>query len=160
MGVTRRAVLGTAGLAPLLTARSPMTTPTVRGLGHRDQLGVSDALQKINPFLPGTGWDVIFAPTDLGIPPDGEVEVYHIYIDGPVGSSVDIRIDGQRWDFVSQGWQNGWDPQQPLLLRGGVTLAFFWSTAFFAGPYDKTGTAKVQPTATLWLRRPDRGVLG
>lgn len=128
----------------------PGTKP--RGLGHPSKDGVSDALTKINPFLPGSGWNVIFAPTDLGIPSDGEVEVYHIYLDGPVGSSVAVFIDNQRWDFVSQGWQNGWDPQQPLLLRGGVSLIFCWSVAFANGPYATTGTANVRPTATLWLR--------
>lgn len=132
-----------------------MTTPSrPRGLGHRDKLGQSDALQNLNPFLPGTGWDVIFSPTDLGIPPDGEIEVYHIYLDGPVGSQVAVFIDNQRWDFTSQGWQNGWDPQQPLLMRGGVSLVFCWSTAFFGPPYSKTGTGTTQPTVTLWLRIP------
>jgi hypothetical protein len=139
-----------------------MTTPNVvRGLGWRRGLGVADTAPDagINPFLPGTGWDVLFHPADLAFT-EPEAEVYHIYLDGPVGSSAAVLVDGHQWDFVSQGWQNGWDPQQPLLLKYGQSLQFCWSTAFFAGPYDTTGTASVRPVITIWLRIPQKGIFG
>jgi hypothetical protein len=158
MTITRRGLLG----AGLLLARhnGAMTQPNVvRGLGDRKKTGVQDNAPNtgVNPFLPGTGWDVIFTPSDLAFT-EAEAEVYHIYLDGPVGSSVAVLVDGHEWDFVSQGWQNGWDPQQPLLVKYGQSLQFCWSAAFAAGPYDKTGTSNVQPVVRLWLRVPQKGV--
>jgi len=158
--ITRRGILGAGVLAPLMAGRKAMTAPNVvRGLGWRRQTGVSDSLEKINPFLPGTGWDVLFHPIDLAFT-EVEAEVYHIYLDGPVGASTAVLVDGHRWDFVAQGWQNGWDPQQPLLLKYGQTLQFCWSVAATNPPFDPTGTANVQPDVTIWLRIPGkRGVL-
>lgn len=126
-----------------------------RTLGWRRNLGIADSTPNagVNPFLPGTGWDVIFTPSDLDFT-EVEVEVYHIYLDGPVGAAVAVLVNGHRWDFVAQGWQNGWDPQQPLVLRFGQTLQFCWSAAFTSPPYPGTGQATTQPDVTIWLRIP------
>lgn len=126
-----------------------------RTLGWRRQLGVADSAPDagVNPFLPGTGWDVIFHPSDLDFT-EVEVELYHIYLDGPVGAACAVLVNGHRWDFVSQGWQNGWDPQQPLILRFGQSLQFCWSAAFTSPPYPGTGQATTQPDVTIWLRIP------
>ena len=130
-----------------------MTGPgyETRGLGPRTQTGISDATVQLNPYLLGTGWDVIFAPQDLNFY-DPEVEVYHIALDGPVGSSAQIYRDNRPWDFVAQAWSNGWDPSQPMLLNPGHSVQFCWNVAFAAGPYNKT--SNVQPVVTLWLRKP------
>jgi len=127
--------------------------PPLRDLGPRGpMLGVADSLAtgNINPYLPGTGWDVLFAPADLSIPPDGEIEVYHIALDGPVGSSGVWMRDGKQFGYFL-GWTNEWDPQQPMILRGGQTVQFCWNTTATAGPYNRT--TNIQPVVTLWLRR-------
>lgn len=132
-----------------------------RDIGPRGaQLGVSDAapgIGGINPYLPGTGWDVIFQPADLSIPPDGEVEIYHIAIDGPIGSSAIVMRDGKIWDYVAQGWANGWDPSQPMLIRGGHYVQICWNVAFTSPPYNRT--SNIRPQATLWLRLPSHALL-
>ena len=119
-----------------------------RLLGHRTQFGVQDTTG-INPYLPLTGWDVIFTP-DVIASGLTEVEVFHISLDGPVGSSAAILLDNQIWDFVSQAWSNGWDPSQPMLLAQTVTVAICWNVARTAPPYNRT--TNIQPVATLWLR--------
>ena len=131
-----------------------MTGPVVlpRGLGWRTQLGQQDSAVTglINPYLPGTGWVVIFAPEDLDVA-DTEFECYHIALDGPVGSTAVVLIDGHQWDYVNQAWSNGWDPAEPMLIRSGQTVQLCWNRAFTAAPYNRT--TNVQPTVTLWLRR-------
>lgn len=125
-----------------------------RDLGTRGPLlGVADSTfyAQVNPYLPGTGWDVIFKPDDLDLPTDGEIEVYHIAIDGPIGSSLIVLRDGKEWDYASQGWANGWDPQQPLILFSGHFLQLCWNFGFTNPPYNRT--TNIQPRATLWLRR-------
>lgn len=119
-----------------------------RTLGHRTGTGQADT-QGINPYLPGTGWVVSFDTAAIGsnLP---ELELYHIALDGPVGSSAAVLLDGSPWDYVNQAWSNGWDPSQPMLIWQGATLAICWNVAFTAGPYNKTNN--IQPTATLWLR--------
>lgn len=119
-----------------------------RSLGHRFAVGQVDA-QNINPYLPGTGWVVTFDSGQMGSNLT-EIEVYHIAIDGPIGSSLAVLIDGAQWDYVAQGWANGWDPSQPMLLWQGATLALAWNVAATAPPYNRT--SNIQPVATLWLR--------
>lgn len=122
-----------------------------RLIGHRFGLGVTDPTgsASLNPYLPGTGWNVTFDPAALGSSLT-EIEVYHIAIDGPVGSSAVVLLDGFEWDYVSQAWSNGWDPGQPILLQQTSTLALCWNVAATAGPYNRT--TNIQPRATLWLR--------
>ena len=125
--------------------------PLAKPLGSRLQLGVSDALQQINPFNLGTGWDVIFDPVALNTN-QTQVEMYHASIDGPVGSAVQILINGNEWEFVPQGWQNYDDPVQPMLLGQTDTVAFCWTVPFTSGPYNRT--SNIQPRVTLWIRLP------
>ena len=122
---------------------------TTQDLGPRTQLGVSDASLQINPYLRGTGWDVVFDPTVWATNLTG-LEVYHISLDGPVGSSVKVTRNNQPWDFVLQGWANGWDPSEPMPFGQTDTVAFLWNTAFAAAPYSYP--ANVQPTVTCWIR--------
>jgi len=116
-------------------------------LGFRTKLGVTDSTG-INPYLPGSGWDVIFTPDSL--PQLTWFEVYHIALDGPIGSSAAVLLDNQPWDYINQGWANGWDPSQPMLVTNGLTVAFCWNVAATAGPFNRT--TNIQAQATLWLR--------
>lgn len=123
-------------------------------LGSVTQLGVSDQLAQVNPFLLGTGWDVIFTAqswnTNLT-----DFEIYQISLDGPLGSSVWMLLNRQPWNFVQQGWLNYNDPVQPIQMRQSDELEFCWNFAATAGPYNRT--SNVQPTVTCWLRAPMAG---
>jgi len=113
-------------------------------------MGVSDATLQINPFLLGTGWDVVFGAVELGTNLT-RVEIYQIALDGPIGSSVWMLRNGKKWNFVQQGWLNYNDPQQTLPLGQTETVQFCWNFPFTAGPYNRT--SNVQPEVTLWLRQ-------
>jgi hypothetical protein len=130
--------------------------PPLRGLGFRTQLGTSDTNLNANPFLPGTGWNVIFQPQDLAAT-ETEFEVYQISLNGPIGASGLVAVDGHPWNYVAQFWSNTYDPQQPLLVKFGQSVQFFWNVAFAAGPYNMT--TNIQPTVTMWLRRTSLGLL-
>lgn len=132
----------------------------VRELAHPTKLGISDAnplAENVNPLLPGTGWDVIFTPADFNIPLS-EFECYHIALNGPVGSSLAVLINKQPWDYVNQGWLNSWDPSQPMLIKAGQSVQFCWNAAFTGPPYNQT--ANIQPSVTMWLRRPPQDIVG
>ena len=124
-----------------------------RGLGHPTSTGIQDgtgtAAGNFNPYLPGTGWDVIFTPDDF-VTNLTQYEVYQISLDGPIGSSVLICIDHAPWNYVAQGWANSYDPQQPMLLNNGNELEFYWNFPATTPPYDKV--TNVLPVVTLWLR--------
>lgn len=72
-----------------------------------------------------------------------QAEVYQISIDGPVGSSFTLYRNTRRWNFVQQGWANTYDPLQPLFVRPGDTLFFYWKAQTSQTPV---------PTAVLYLR--------
>lgn len=124
-----------------------------RGLGRRTNLGVQDGLATSgNPFLPTTGWNVVFTPADLASNLT-EFEVYQISLNGPVGSSLLVAINQVPWNYVNQGWLNAWDPNQAMLLSGGDEVEFFWNVPFTTAPYDQV--SNIQPTVTLWLRHEE-----
>lgn len=72
-----------------------------------------------------------------------QAEIYQISIDGPVGSSLALYRNRRLWNRVLQGWQNTYDPQQPLIIRPEDTLFFYWTMGPPVTPV---------PTATLWIR--------
>lgn len=110
-----------------------------RDLGPTQVLtGVPDQLGQ-NPFGRGN-WMITAAPQDLNCHV-GQAEVYQIAIDGPPGSQMKMYRNMRPWNFVLQGWSNYDDPQQPLYVRPGDSVFFYWNTAI-APP----------PTAVLWLR--------
>jgi hypothetical protein len=113
--------------------------------------GVTDAGNGGNPFLPGTGWDVLFdAP--LWQAQVDEAEIWQMQADGPVGSSFRMCINGKPWNDVLQGWQNYNDPNQPPVIDVGTSIQFYWNFAFAAGPYTASGGSNVLPTVTIHLR--------
>jgi len=130
-------------------------------LGVIRMLGQSDSLYTVNPILNGTGWDVIVSASTAKqsrVCVSGQwplltsFECYQIHLDGPVGSSVSILINRQPWNFVLQGWQNWWDPQQPMLLATEDEIQFCWNVAATNPPYTASGGSNVQPEVTMWLR--------
>jgi hypothetical protein len=130
-------------------ARRPLRRIPVRQLGFKDgTLGFPN----FNPYLPGTGWVVLFVTQDMSIPLT-EYECFHAALDGPIGSSVTVLLNGSEWDFINQGYANAWDPSQPLPLTSGDEIGFAWNFAFTSPPYNRT--SNVQPRVTMWLRSDD-----
>lgn len=110
-----------------------------RDLGPTQKLTGTHDTSGANPY--GTGmWSVIFAAADLGFRV-GQAEMYQANIDGPIGSSFQVWRNLRQWSIVAQGWANSDDPTQPMLLRNGDQVAFYWNSS-----------AAPAPTATLWLR--------
>lgn len=110
-----------------------------RDLGPTQKLTAAVDNSGANPYGPGM-WTITFAASDLGFRV-GQAELYQANIDGPVGSSFQLWRNLRQWSVVAQGWANSYDPTQPMLLRYGDALSFFWNSA-----------ATPAPTATLWLR--------
>ena len=128
---------------------------TYQDVGPRGPVvGVSDANYQVNPFLLGTGWDVVFDASQYFSNLTG-LEIYHVALDGPIGSSLVVLRDGKTWDYVAQGWKNGWDPSQPLPIPQQNLVQFCWNFAYTSPPYS---AANVQPTVTLWLRQQVTGL--
>lgn len=161
-GLSRRALLGVGALVPLLSKSggqamtSPMHPSQVRGLGNRIARGVQDSTMTglINPYLPGTGWVVIFTPDDL--PMETEFEVYQIALDGPIGSSAVVMLDGNEHSYVQTAWANTASDDPPMLVRFGQSIQFCWNFPFTSGPYNRT--TNIQPRVTIWLRKTAQGV--
>lgn len=146
-----------------------MTAVAYKRLGVVRMIGQSDAAYELNPYLLGTGWDVVVNAgnarrSELCIsgqwPTLTTFECYQIALDGPVGSSVLMMINRQPYNFVLQGWNNYDDPTQPVLINTEDEIQFCWNTAFAAGPYTPSGGANVQPVVTLWLRAESGGEFG
>lgn len=97
-------------------------------LGGRTKTGAANAN---NPVSAG-GWTVEFNPRDFSI--QVEFEIYHIGVTGPTGSSFEVWIDTMFYDSVQQGYRNGWDPAQPMILRPGQTLYFHFNTSTGSAP--------------------------
>jgi hypothetical protein len=118
--------------------------PTYRDLGPSQQVtGTPDTTHR-NPG----NWTVVLDPQAINCKV-AQAEIYQISIDGPVGSSFTVYRNTVRWNTVLQGWSNSWDPSNPLYVRPGDTLFFFWSAPVSQSP---------APTVVLWMRY-DRDLL-
>jgi hypothetical protein len=105
-------------------------------LGSRNAVGFLDPAN-----VNGAGnWTVRFRPDDLNIP--GEFEVYHISLRGP-GGFFDVYIDDAFYSTAIRGDRNEYDPTQPMILREGQTVYFYWTIATGTAPkvwvYCRTG---------------------
>lgn len=111
-----------------------------RKLGSRQATGVLDNTGT-NPF--GNGfWCVTFDPAILSVS-TGEFEIYHIALNGPLGSYFRVYIDRTFYDNNQHGDVNSWDPNNAMELNGGETVYFYFNSS-----------QAPAPTITLWLRQP------
>lgn len=111
-----------------------MAPPTLF-LGPREQTGAKDQQNKVA----AGNWTVTFAPKDLQFNVS-VAQVFHIAVNGPGGYFL-IYINEDFWDAVSYGGVNSWDPSEPMWVRPGDNVYFYWSLS--------SGTA---PVVTIWLR--------
>ena len=107
-------------------------------LGSRSAKGAADTTGQNRG-----NWTVSFDPNLLNVQVT-EFEVYKIIVTGGASSATfNVYIDAQLWDTAVYAPNNSWDPVQPMVLRYGQTLYFFYSSASSDGH---------QPLITVWLR--------
>lgn len=73
-------------------------------------------------------------------------EAYHaLFTSAQLLAQVTVWINGAQWSFAAAGYGGGaeWDPVNPMLLRPGDEVYFFWNTA---------SSVTTAPIVTLWLR--------
>jgi hypothetical protein len=101
---------------------------------------VPAALDPANKFVQGC-WSALYPDNKLNTKM-GVAEAYQITVmGGPVGSSFLLYRNNQLWNTVLQGWNNNYDPFNPLYVRQGDGLFFYWNS-----------TAAPAPIVTIWLR--------
>src|SRR6266852_1172393 len=107
-------------------------------LGSRSATGAADTTGQ-NPG----NWTVTFTPAILAVTVT-EFEVYKIITTKAAQTATfDVFVDARQWDTSVYGTNNSWDPTQPLIMRYGETLYFFYSSASSDGS---------MPKVTVWLR--------
>jgi hypothetical protein len=111
---------------------------TYRTLGSRSASGAADTTGQ------NTGnWTVQFNTNQLNVQVT-EFEVYKMIVTGGAPSATfNVYIDAQLWDTGVYAPNNSWDPVQPLIVRFGQTLYFYYSSAATDGH---------KPLITIWLR--------
>jgi hypothetical protein len=106
-------------------------------LGNRTVTGGPDS----TGFNSGN-WTVVFDPNALNI----NVPIYECYqitVTGAPGSTFTVFVDLQQWSQSNNGQLNAWDPSQPLYLRPGQTVYFY---------YSDPDTDGIPPVVTMWFR--------
>lgn len=94
-------------------------------------------------YNPGN-WTVALDPSILNVSTQIRYfEVYKMIVHGAAGTTFDVRVDFNLWDTAVYGFQNSWDPIQPLRMQTGQTLYFLYS--------DPVSDAN-PPSVTVWLR--------
>lgn len=108
-------------------------------LGFRSKTGV---LLPTNPFSAG-GWAVEFTPEDLSIQ-DRTFEIFHIAVQGPNQPSCNLQLflDTCFYSATVRGDINDYDPNQPIPVRSGQTVNFYWDT-----------TVNPPPVVSLFLQQ-------
>jgi hypothetical protein len=87
-------------------------------------------------------WTIVAGPTVLNCYV-ALAEIYQIAVDGPIGSGIVVARNTRIWNQVVQGWQNNYDPSNPLFVRPTDTIFLYWKAPIVWLPV---------PTATFWLR--------
>jgi hypothetical protein len=90
-----------------------------------------------------------------------QFEMYKATLDGPIGFGVAVYVDNKEWAKLAQGWQNEWDPAQPLIMNSGQTLYFYFgaSAGTSSTPISVVQAATPvityqQATTTITLSKP------
>lgn len=111
-------------------------------LGDRTAIAVIST-NGTNPF--GNGFWVSTFDQRVFALSTNAFEVYRITLMGPAGSKMLVYRDKTRVEIVPRGDLNSWNPPQPIQMRGGQTLYFYWNS----------GAATVPaPDVTIFLRKP------
>ena len=100
-------------------------------MGYLGKLPKTGELDANNPVLAG-GWTIKFDPADIGI--RVQAEVYHMAVTGPENSQFQVWIDTTFYDNVVRGDVNSWDPSQPMHVRPGDTIFFYYNVATLPAP--------------------------
>jgi hypothetical protein len=109
-----------------------------RTLGSRKASGAADTTGQNKG-----NWTVQFSPKDLNVTVP-QFECWKIVVKGAAAAATfDVFINGDQFDISVYAKQNSWDPVQPMILRPGDTLAFYYSTLATDGN---------KPQVTIWLR--------
>lgn len=100
-------------------------------LGFRSKTG---EISQANPFFAG-GWAVEFTPEDLAIQ-DRTFEIFHIAVQGPDQASCNLQmyLDTIFYSATVRGDVNDYDPNQPIPVRSGQSINFYWDTAANPAP--------------------------
>lgn len=109
-----------------------------RTLGARQALGAADTTGNNKG-----NWTVQFDPKlfNVNVP---QFECWKIVVKGAAATATfDVFVNNQQFDISVYAKQNSWDPVQPMILRPGDTLYFYYSTASTDGN---------KPNITVWLR--------
>lgn len=109
-------------------------------LGFRRKAGT---LLAANPFSPG-GWAVQFTPEDIAVQ-ESQFEIFHIAVQGPAdaGCNLQVWLDTIFYSATVRGDINDYDPNQPIPVRSGQTVSFYWDT-----------TVNPAPIVSIFLRQP------
>lgn len=101
-------------------------------LGFRSKRGT---LLPGNPFFAG-GWAVEFTPEDIAIQEHG-FEIYHIAVQGPAIASCNLQmwLDSIFYSTTVRGDINDYDPNQPVYVRSGQSINFYWNTVVTPAPF-------------------------
>lgn len=109
-----------------------------RTLGSRKANGAKDTTGN-NPG----NWTVAFDPNLLNVNVP-QWECWKIVVKGAAATATfDVFINGDQFDISVYAKQNSWDPVQPMILRPGDTVYFYYSTVATDGN---------KPQVTIWLR--------
>lgn len=112
--------------------------PDYRGLGSRGPVtGTADTTG-----MNAGKWTVAFTPDILAVNVP-QFEVYKIVVNGAPGTLFSVFIEVKQWDSAIYGFQNAWDPVQPMLLNPGQSVYFLYSDVI---------EDNIPPVVTMWLR--------
>lgn len=102
------------------------------------RLGASDIVPgKLDPnnrYIAGA-YTVTMGSQQMGVANGpGDFECYHIAIQGASGSSFQVFVGNDFYDYVARGDINSWDPSQTMKLITGTTVYFYWSNTTGLAP--------------------------
>lgn len=109
-----------------------------RTLGSRQASGAKDTTGNN-----AGNWTVTFDPNLLNVNVP-QFECWKIVVKGAAATATfDVFVNGAQFDISVYAKQNSWDPVQPMILRPGDILYFYYSTVATDGN---------KPQVTIWLR--------
>lgn len=90
-------------------------------------------------------WTAAFTPAILSV--STQIPFFEIFkmvvTGGAPGTSLIVKIDNYEWDTTLIGWQNAWDPAQPMLVQQGQEVDILFNDPI---------TDNTPATVTVWMR--------